>query len=827
VTPDQYQQVKEIFHAALELNSDERAEFLSRACNGDNTIRDEVDSLLAHQPQAENFIESSAFELGARLLSGSELDTLKGRRIGQYELIDELGHGGMGAVYLAARADDQFKKQVAIKIVRRGLDTRETRSRFRHERQILASLDHPNIAKLLDGGATDDGLPYLVMDYIEGLPITEYCDKHSLTINQRLNLFRTVCSAVHYAHQRLIIHRDLKPGNILVSSDGTPRLLDFGIAKLIDTTSEKGLTGTDVRLMTPEYASPEQVLGHEVTTVSDVYALGVLLYQLLTGQKPYRITSSRPDAIARAICDQQPERPSEAVDNGKLLRGDLDNIVLKAMQKEPERRYTSVEQFSEDIRRHVEGLPVSARKDTLTYRSLKFVRRHRVGVAAAAVVIVTLISAIVATAWQARVAARERDTARLEKAKAERVNAFLQEMLSSADPLKKGYSVKASDLLADAARRAQIDLASQPEMQAEVLRTIGNTYSGLGLLAEAEPLLRQALETHRRLYGSQHRETARSMHDLAQMLRGKGDFDNSEKLFREALAAEGSISPQGDIATANTLLYLSVVQGQHGNTDEAEKTANQSLQLSQKLGDEGRTVARLALNQLGLVKEYRGDLAGAEQLYRQAIEMYKSSASQSAEMSLVLMNLATNLTSQQKYDEAETIFLEALDHSRRLFGEAHPNVAIIMTHYSRMEYLKGDYASAETKLRTAVEIERKTLPAGHPESAQTLVTLGIVLVRAGKPAEGEPYLREALSIRQTSQPPGHWSTANVKSMLGECLVAEKRFAEAEPLLKQGYEEIKAALGQKHPRTHEALVRLPQLYDAWKKPDLAARYRALL
>jgi eukaryotic-like serine/threonine-protein kinase len=845
MTPEQYQKVKEIFHAASERQPGTRTEFIVEACAGDDLLLREVESLLDFQSHSENFIENSAFEVGAKLITGDH--EFKGRRVGHYRLIRELGYGGMGAVYLAERADDQFRKQVAIKVVRGGLATEETRRRFLHERQILAGIDHSNIAKLLDGGTTDEGLPYLVMDYVEGVSINGYCDAHELSTTERLRLFREVCSAVQYAHQRLVIHRDIKPANILVTNDGIPKLLDFGIAKLLDPelSETAAHTGTEVRLMTPEYASPEQIRGEQITTATDVYSLGVLLYEMLTGRRPYRITSRRPAEIAKAICDQEPEKPSGSIAdfrirNGesknnpksefpdpKLLRGDLDNIVIKAIQKEPHRRYSSVEQFSEDIRRHLDGLPVIARADTFAYRSGKFIRRHRFGVAAAALVLVIFMAGVAGVVWQARVAARERDQARLEKAKAERVNSFLQEMLSSADPLKKGSNVKAADLLADAARRAQLDLGNQPAMQAEVLRTIGNTYSGLGLINEGEPLLLRSLEIHRQLFGSGHRETARTLYDLAQLLRAKGDFDQAEAHFREALAVQRQLAPKGDIETATTLFYFGAVLFQHGKTEESERANREALEMTRIVAGNDHLMAGLALNQSGLLREYSGDLNAAEQLYRQALETFRRGGAQSAEKSLVLMNLATNLTSQKKFNEADGAFQEGLKNSRSLYGEQHPNLAIISTHYARMYFLKGDYGRAEMILRPPLEIMRKSLPAGHPESAQTLVTLGIVLVRGGRALEGEPYLREALAIREQALPKGHWTTANVRSMLGECLLVQRRYAEAEPLLKQGYDEISAALGQEHPRTIEAIERLVSFYESGKQPERAASYRALL
>jgi serine/threonine protein kinase/tetratricopeptide (TPR) repeat protein len=436
MTPERYQQIKNLFHAALEREPGQRAAFLDQACAGDPALRAEVEALLAVEP-APSFIEGAIQDAVTRIAADPP-EPVQGQRIGPYQVSRQIARGGMGAVYLALRADDQYRKHVAIKLIRRGLDTDDIIRRFRNERQILAGLDHPNIARLLDGGATGDGRPYLVMEYIEGQPIDDYGDHHKLSTEDRLTLFRQVCAAVQYAHQHLVIHRDIKPSNILVTEDGTPKLLDFGIAKLLTpelAAQTLDATAPALRLMTPDYASPEQVRGEPITTASDVYSLGVVLYGLLTGHRPYRLTGRTPHEVLQAVCEQDPEKPSTAItrveevstdgetkritpqsvshtraDTPERLRrrlsGDLDTIVLKAMHKEPQRRYASVEQFSEDIRRHVEGLPVIARKDTLRYRAGKFIRRHKVGVFATALIMVTLVGGILATLWQARVAER-------------------------------------------------------------------------------------------------------------------------------------------------------------------------------------------------------------------------------------------------------------------------------------------------------------------------------------------------------------------------------------------------------------------------------------
>ncbi len=423
MNPGSLERLKEVFHAARELPPGERDAFLVDACGSDEQLREKVDALLESDRVSADFIADPPARLFADAFGAAPEPSVAGRMIDRYRIIREIGRGGMGAVYLAERADDEYQKQVALKLIKRGMDTDSVLRHFRNERQILAGFDHPNIARLLDGGTSDDDLPYFVMEYIEGLPIDEYCNTQAVSLPARLQLFREICAAVSYAHRHLVVHRDIKRSNILVTAEGVPKLLDFGIAKILQEDGAPLLTLTGQRLMTPEYASPEQARGERVTTASDVYSLGVVLYELLAGQSPYGATTPQSSDFAKIISEVQPKKPSTvvamagnhrlAVNNQKFLRGDLDKIVLMALRKEPERRYQSVEQFSEDIRRHLEERPVLARKDTSGYRAAKFVRRNKTALAAAAIVLLVLIGGIVATSRQAQIAMRE-------KARAER-----------------------------------------------------------------------------------------------------------------------------------------------------------------------------------------------------------------------------------------------------------------------------------------------------------------------------------------------------------------------------------------------------------------------
>ena len=594
MTPERYQQVKEIFYAALDVAPQERTTFLAEACANDQELAREVKSLLASHEGAEDFIETPAAQ-SITQFETAETDSLIGQKIGHYQVVRELGQGGMGAVYLAVRNDEQYQKRVAIKLIRHGMETDFTRSRFRHERQILASLDHPNIARLVDGGTTEAGLPWLAMEYIEGQEINDYCDQHQLSTIDRLKLFSHVCSAVQFAHQNLVIHRDLKPGNILITADGSPRLLDFGIAKLVnpeasDQTADHTMTG--MRLMTPGYASPEQARGETITTASDIYSLGVVLYELLTGHRPYHVSGRSQQEILRIICEEEPSKPSTAVskpetipnrdglttsiltpefvsrtrdDQPEKLRrrlsGDLDNIVLMAMRKEPQRRYTSVSQLAEDIHRHLIGLPVLARKDTFSYRAGKFIRRHKVGVAASAVIVLVLLGGITTTIWQARVA-------HIQRARAEQrfndvrklANSFLFELhdaiekLPGSTPARALLVKRALEYLDSLARESSGDPTLQSELATAYVKVgdiQGNPYSAnlgdiKGALESYQKSLqiRQALLTSNPNQSQAKRDLAASHRRVGEVLEQMNDAPGQLQNYRRALEIIESLPAQ-------------------------------------------------------------------------------------------------------------------------------------------------------------------------------------------------------------------------------------------------------------------------------------------
>jgi len=864
--PERWRQIEEVFQRALDCAPENRVAILDAACGHDAELRREVESLLASHENSEPTVPSAFHEaLGVLEHRASQLDGEK--RFGPYRILRTIGRGGMGSVYLGARADDAYQKLVAIKVIRLGLDTDEMIPRFRSECQILATLEHPNITRLLDAGTTDDGLPYFVMEYIEGEPIDEYCDARKLNISERLKLFQGVCAAVRYAHQNLVIHRDIKPGNVLVTKEGVPRLLDFGIAKVLAPgVAPADRTLTSLRPLTLEYASPEQVRGLAITTASDVYSLGVLLYKLLAGHRPYRLATSDVANLERAICDEEPERPSAIVmreDTGReedkarvtpdsvsqtregtpdrlrrRLEGDLDNIVLMALRKELQRRYASAEQFSEDISRHLGNLPVLARPDTPAYRTGKFVARHKAGVAAGALLIATMAAGIAATAWQARVAAAESKRSQIEAAKAQRINSFLQDMLSFSSPAfgssnpQKNPDAKVSEVVEQAARRADAELQDQPEVLAEMQRTIGGLYYAQGRDDQAEQILRKSLAGYTRLYGADSHETVEAANLLANVLRRKGKDTEAEALFLKDIEIERHAAQQGKL-DAGTMAH---VLGDYGSMLDqkgdkgAEGYLREALQYASKLSGKDRAYVAMIYNDLGDVAYRRGDLDESERLGRAALDEYRRlPAGNYVEMAGTLSNVGAILIRKGKYSEAEPFVRESLELRRKLLGNAHQDTAMRLFRVSDLLYKKGDYPGAESAARESVEVFNRAFakPTDGVYFANPLMELGLILDATGRYRDAEVYLRQALEIRTRLLPGGSQLIGTTEGALGECLTMQKRYGAAEPLLLDSYRIMKTTTNEQDQRRIEAAKRLIALYQSWGKPQNASAYGASL
>jgi eukaryotic-like serine/threonine-protein kinase len=788
----------------------------------------------AAEPTSET-VGQTAGEQPTQSLEASEIPRAPGLpadlRIGAYRVVRELGHGGMGSVYLAVRADEEYEKKVALKLIRGGAANAEVIERFRRERQILASLDHPNVARLLDGGTTEDGLPYFVMEYIEGTPITDYCDDKRLSTFERLKLFRSVCSAVEYAHRNLIIHRDIKPGNILVTAEGVPRLLDFGIAKLVDPGGGPEAAATSTA-MTPAYASPEQVRGEPISTASDVYSLAVLLYEILTGHRPYRVKAGNPLELLKAVCEQEAEKPSTVVGRTReamttrtregsverlrhRLRGDLDNILMKALRKEPARRYPSVQAFSDDLLLYLEGRPVAAGKGTWGYRAWKFVKRNRLGVAAAVAAVVLVAGAAISTVIQSARVARERDKART-------VSRFLVQLFQVSDPSEaRGNSVTAREVLDKGAARIRGDLHEEPEVRAALLETIGTVYDTLGLYGQAVPLLDEALAIRRKLLGPDHLEVAATLNALGNVLLDKGDFRAAEAVYREALAIRKKrLSPRA-IELGESLNNLAGILDHRGSYDEAESLYRQSLDIKRAAGGDTQNVAN-TLGNLAVMRHRKGDLDGTEALFREALAIQKRVlGADHPDVAFTMESLATTLDSKGDYAAAELLHREALTLQRKLFGQEHPDIALTLVNLGNTLVHRGDHAAAEPIYRECLAMSRKIFGSESADVANALAGLAGVESARGDGKAAEALWREVLGLREKLLGREHADTAEARASLAEALRTQGRLREAEPLHRDALAARRAALTAGHPAVADSLVGLGRTLAALGKQAEAA------
>jgi serine/threonine-protein kinase len=843
-----WQRIDEVFAAALEQPAGlRRRDLLGRLCGDDAELRREVESLLLNHGD-EAFLESGGADEAAQLLvpgghasapdAAPEADDSAAVRAGSYELLRRMGEGGMGVVYLARRADRDFKQPVAVKVIRKGMDSEEVLARFRRERQILSSLDHPNIARLLDGGTTEDGRPYFVMEHVQGKPLIAYCDDNKLTLDDRLKLFRDVCSAVWYAHQNLVIHRDLKPGNILVTAEGTAKLLDFGIAKLLNpdaSSVDVPPTATAIRLMTPEYASPEQVRGDAVTTSTDVYSLGMILYELLVGRRPYEFATRNFVDIYRVVTEEQPSRPSTVVTNvleagtdrvSRQLRGDLDNIMLMALRKEPQRRYSSVEAFSEDIRRYLQGYPVHARQPTFRYRSAKYVGRHKLAVTAAAAVFVLLSGFSVLLALQNRRIAEQRNAAQRAEEKALQVTDFLVDLFETNDPAQsRGEALTAREILDRGAQKLQREFQGSPELKATLLNKVGTLYQKLASYDRAEALLREALAARRAQHGGADLATAESLHDLAVVLFSKADYEEAERMLRETLAIRrallGDVHP--DVARSSGV--LAGVHMQKGQLDEAERRFREALAIWKRLGTEDEDVAS-GLSGLALVLGRKGDSQQEEALFREALAMNRRVlGSEHTEVAAGLNNLASMLWEQGRLEDAEKLQREALALDRKLLGNEHPDVAIDLGNLGTLLRDQGHLDEAEKLQREALRIRRERLGDEHPDVAFSHAGLAEVLLSKGQAPAAIELAQRALAFPEDRLPADSPTRARNNSVLGASLTAQGKYAQAEAPLLDAYRAL-SAQRPGDPETRTALRRIVRLYQAWGKPEKAAYYSAL-
>jgi serine/threonine protein kinase/tetratricopeptide (TPR) repeat protein len=894
-----WEQVKDLVDAVLDLPPDARIAYLDQACS-ESPIRNYVESLVLSYENANMFFDEPAFVKFPGEVEGEERSSWIGRRVGPYQILEEIGEGGMGSVYRASRADDQYRKEVAIKVVRAGLDTRVALARFKSERQILADLDHPNIARLLDGGSTEEGQPYFVMDYIHGEPLDQYCDQHKLTVTERLHLFRAVCSAVQCAHQKLVIHRDIKPSNILVTDDGVPKLLDFGIAKLLAPESSTSLpdqTQTFVRLLTPEYASPEQWRGEMITTASDVYSLGVVLYELLTGRRPHRLSGRTSDEIDRLIATADTERPSAAITRvedqpdasptmsaeavsatregtpdklRRRLMGDLDNIILKAIRKEPQRRYSSVEQLSEDIRRHLDGLPVLARKDTFSYRAAKFVRRHAAAVTAAALVLVSLSVGLV-------VAVREAAIARAQRARAEQrfkdvrdlANSLMFGVYDSVEDLPGATAArqlivqKALYYLDSLSHESQEDPALQREL-ATAYKRIGDVQgnskvANLGDSAGALMSYQKALEIRKTLFEAKQATLGDSVNYAealrmvaeALLLNGKtaDAWKHSQRATEVAETSERTNHDDRqllqelsqDYSTQAAILGGNFNLSNLGNPTEAVAIRQKQVSVQEKLLSlqPNDAVAQrsfaVSLARMGdqyiLVGQRREALANylrAEKIFE---NLFSGSPSRKALDALDSIYVRLNVA-QEGLGDLEAGFAnanKALEISKKLSVadpkdfRARASLAIDYSNLADLDLASDQPSRAVLDSNHAIAIVDK-LVAEDPSNGELPslegsvdLTKGDALNRTGEAEKSLPYYRRAMQIfarihsRDPDNVDGSLQLAGAYNQLGKALVHQGQYENAVEVFQKALALSQPLSHVNHP-SEESLYTVAEAYN---------------
>lgn len=844
---ERWQVVSPQLDRAMEMADGELEVWLTSLRTEDPALAADLESLL----EERGVLDREGFLEGLVTLPPPAA-SLAGQRIGAYTLVTAIGQGGMGSVWLARRSDGRYEGQAAVKLLNASLVGRAGEERFRREGSILARLTHPHIARLVDAGVSAVGQPYLVLEHVEGEQIDHYCDGRGLNVEERVRLFLDVLAAIAHAHANLIVHRDIKPSNVLVGKDGQVKLLDFGIAKLLEEEAGAGeataLTREGGRALTLEYAAPEQVMGGAVTTATDGFALGTLLYALLSGRHPAEGALKSPVDLVKAIVETEPRRLSDVVAGGRMgkaetlsanaalrgttpeglaraLKGDLDVIVGRALKKRPEERYASVTAFSEDLKRYLHDEPISARRDTLAYRSKKFVRRHPRGVAATAAVVLLLAGLV--GFYTARLAA-ERDREKLEAQKAAKVSELMTGLLTGADPYetRQGREPTVRGILDAGAERLEKELAGQPALQAEMLTLIGRTYQRLGLYDKARPLLERGLAIGSRVLGEENERVAQSLNDLGVLLRVKGDYAAAAPLLERALATRRKVLGAKHKDVAVTLVEVGRLYSDQGNDQRAEPLFRESLAIRSKiLGEEDHETA-VSQSELATLLWHRGDLAGAEALFRRALATFrKTRPPDHPDVASALNNLALVVADEHEYGEAETLLRESLAIGRKSLGERSPGNVGKLNNLANALREQEKHEEAASLLQEALQIAVPAFGEEHPLVAACKISLARVHLARKEASDAEPLLRQALQIRRHAYPAGDWRTAVVESLLGETLTALGRYGEAEPLLADANAALKDVPGQQGREARSTRDRLVALYEAWGRPDKAAVLRA--
>lgn len=831
LSPTTMARIRDLFDAALDRTGAERERFLADACGDDAALHAEVSSLLAaldrHVRRGDASIPSVVADEAAQFVM--DRSALIGTRVGAYEIVRLIGEGGMGAVFEGVRADDQYRKRVALKFLRRGTEGDLAIRRFKYERQILANLGHANIAALLDGGVTDDGQPYIVMEYVDGTPITHYADVRTLDVRARVALLLQVCAAVHHAHANLVVHRDLKPGNILVREDGQVKLLDFGIARLLresEGADQLPPTIGGAHALTPEYASPEQLRGLPVGTPSDVYSLGVVACELLAGRRPFELRDRLFVEVQEIVCTQPAPPPSSLVDlsiaggarRRRQLQGDVDAILLQALRKEPDRRYSTAAQFADDLRRVLDGAPVAARRDALPYRVGKFLRRRRLEVAALSVVFLSLLGGLVSTS---RAAARAERNQRV----AEEANRFLSTMLAAADPGYQGQDVTVREMLAQAAQDVQ-SAALSPEVEAQVRHTLGQTYYELGLYDSATVHVERAAALREQLYGEIDMRTSMSLSYLAALAEQRGEWEQAESISMRVLRIQQSLRPidEGELATVydNVARYVFNL----GRLDSALALQRIGL-VHRRRATDSASLDALPYTLINMAVSYmnRDDHVEAQRLAIEALAAEERVHGTTSVMYGSILRLYSQVYDGLGFpDSADATIKASVAVLERAVGPEHPDYLRALGVYAQHRVDAQDWVTAERVAREVVDAIGTHLPEGNLYAATSLQNLGLSRAAQGQVTEGDAWLTRALALRRKVLPEQHWLIAVSESVLGHHYAMTGRLTLGEPLMRAAVASLTEVRGETAPPTRAAAGRLAEALTRYGQVDEAARWR---
>ncbi|MGB9337376.1 MAG: serine/threonine-protein kinase [Candidatus Acidiferrales bacterium] len=812
-----WKRVQELFHAAADLPPQEQRAFLKNACGENDGLMGEVLALLAEDAQGSSLLDHDVARVAGQFFGEEAISPLSFKDFGPYRIKYMLGEGGMGVVYLAERSD--LGTLVAIKFLRDAWLSPARRERFASEQRTLAQLNHTSIARLYDADTLADGTPWFVMEYVEGVPLTQYCRENQCSIKRRLRLFRAVCEAVQYAHRQAVIHRDLKPSNILVKNDGSVRLLDFGIAKQLESLETPvDQTRTGLRLMTPAYAAPEQFRGERVGIQTDVYSLGVILYELLAGKLPFDLLNCTAAQAEKIIAEHEPEKPSAVVSRTEELQGasaavpsasktawaDLDVLCLAAMHKDAARRYQSVEALIRDIDHYLNGEPLDARLDTLRYRAGKFVRRNRRSVIAASAAFAIILGVVVFFAVRLAIA---RNAALAEAARTQRIQQFMTNLFQGGDEATgPSDSLRVVTLLDRGVQEARA-LDQEPEVQAELYQTLGEIYQKLGKLDQADPLMRSALDERKSLFGNDSREVAESLVALGLLRADQAKLDDAERLVRQGLEMSKRHLPPNHPDVAKATAALGKVLEDRGTYDQAIQVLDEAVRL-QSTGAAVTPELASSLSELANTHFYAGHYDTSETLNQRVLAMNRQLyGDRHPLVADTLINLGAVKFELGHYQEAEVFDRQALDIDRAFYGNEHPETASALTILGRTLVAENRYSEATDLLQQALAIQERVYGKVHPRVASALNELGKVALQEGKLDDAEAYFRRMVDIEKSVYGDKHYLVATALSNLGSVYMERKEYPRAEDIFRDVVRRYTEELSPNHPNTGIARIKL--------------------